>query len=147
MAGVAGGADWVEESSHSGPKALGRDRQGWEARTRSQQPTQGHRASLPLKVTYCTGHHIMPSMCLHVHEVKTQRRPGHSVNTGQTPRSISARWARGWASSWEWLEAQPSCNVRTRLGLGTGQGLRTLAPDCCIPTVTQTPPRRVLGCH
>lgn len=40
MAGVVGGAHKVvEESSHPGPKALGGDRQGREARTRSQQPT------------------------------------------------------------------------------------------------------------
>lgn len=51
---------------------------------------QGHRAALPLKVTYCTGHHIMPSMCLHVYEVKPQPSPGHSVNAGQTPHSVSA---------------------------------------------------------
>lgn len=108
---------------------------------------QGHRAALPLKVTYCTGHHIMPSMCLHVYEVKPQPSPGHSVNAGQTPRSVSAGWARRRASSWERPEAQPSCNIRTRLGPGVRQGWRTPAPDCCVPTVTQKPLRRVLGCH
>ena len=43
--------------------------------------------------------------------------------------------------------AQLQCQDKAGTGDGTGAEVRTPAPDCRVPTVTQKPLRRALGCH